>query len=122
MSHGERLAGPGDAHEGLKGLSLLKRCRDFFDRLRLIALGLEGADDLEFGHNNLELQPKAFYALVRQQHLSIRRGAAIDCSPTTRVAGPVGFGSVSESPEERQKTWHLPRSFAPLGLPTNSPI
>src|SRR6266478_9238611 len=52
MRHRKRLAGTGDAHERLKLAALRIALNDFIDRLWLIALGLEGADDLELGHES----------------------------------------------------------------------
>jgi len=56
VGHGEGLAGAGCAHQGLKWFSVERAAREFLDGGGLIALRLEGADDLEIGHmNSLEV-------------------------------------------------------------------
>ena len=48
---GEGLAGAGDAEQRLAILARVKAGREFLDGLRLIAGGLEGADEIEMdGH------------------------------------------------------------------------
>ena len=89
VGHREGLARAGDAHERLEFLPLLDAGDELVDRLRLIALGLERADDFKIGHG------KDYSSHISLMNHPIFRRAAFNLCVKKC---PIGSRNVPETP------------------------